>query len=127
MRRVRRQLSRLAAGWLVLQLAVVAPMPVALCAGLAADAAGAECTCSHGPGVACPMHHAASGRDSTSCSCRGTTDDTSLLASLFDTAALHGGVIDRTELDRRQRPDVGERHRRPARRTSAPRVVPAAS
>jgi hypothetical protein len=89
MQRIRRQLVRVASGWLVLQLATVSSVPVVLCAGISSAAADVECTCSHGDGAVCPMHHATPERDSNACSCRSTTDDgLAILASLFGETAV---------------------------------------
>ncbi len=75
MQGMRRRLTRFAGSWLVLQLTLVSAAPVALCGGVSSNAASVQCTCSHGDGAECPMHHAASSDDSRSCSCRGTADD----------------------------------------------------
>lgn len=89
MQRIRRQLVRLAGGWLVAQLAIVGSAPVALCAGMPSGTAAVECTCAHGDGVTCPMHHATPKRDPKSCSCRSTTSDgIAILASLFGETAV---------------------------------------
>jgi hypothetical protein len=51
--------------------------------------ASVECTCSHGDGVVCPMHHATPKRDAKSCSCRSTTDEgIAVIASLFGGTAV---------------------------------------
>ena len=55
MARFRRLLAPVAALWLMCQIGTVALVPVAL--WHAADAHGAECTCGHGLGAMCPMHH----------------------------------------------------------------------
>ncbi len=104
MQRIRRQLVRLAGGWLVAQLVIVGSAPVALCAGMPSGTAAVECTCSHGNGVMCPMHHATPTRDSNSCSCRGTTNDgVAILASLFSETAVLSTPICATDLSRSTR------------------------
>jgi hypothetical protein len=55
MARLRRVLAPVAALWLFCQIGTVALVPVALLH--AADAHGEECTCGHGLGAMCPMHH----------------------------------------------------------------------
>jgi hypothetical protein len=63
--------------------------------------ANVECTCSHGDGVACPMHHATPKRDAKSCSCRSTTDDgIAVIASLFGGTAVLTTPTRATELSR---------------------------
>jgi hypothetical protein len=55
MARFRRLLAPAAAIWLFCQVGTVALVPVAL--WHAADPHGVECTCGHGLGAMCPMHH----------------------------------------------------------------------
>jgi len=94
----RRQLVRLAGGWLVLQLSLVSSAPVVLCIGMSKASPNVQCACSHGDGVACPMHRATPKRDSKSCSCRSTTDDgIAVIASLVGTAAVLTTPIRMTE------------------------------
>jgi len=89
MKGLRRQLVRLAGGWLVLQFCLVSAAPVVLCAGMPGGTANVECTCTHGDEVVCPMHHATPKRDPKSCSCRSTTDDgIAAIASLFGGTAV---------------------------------------
>ena len=52
---LRRVLAPVAALWLFCQIGTVALVPVAL--WHASDPHGAECTCGHGLGAMCPMHH----------------------------------------------------------------------
>jgi len=83
---LRRRLSRFAAGWLVCQLCVLSVTPAILCARMPSTAGGVECTCSHGDGQVCPMHHTTSTSKSKTkpCSCRSTTDSAAVaIASLF--------------------------------------------
>jgi len=94
MRRIRRQLARIAAGWLVLRLCTLVFVPTALCSTPASGVVvAAECTCEHGDGQVCPMHHTRSKPKSTvdqhSCSCRSASDPvTALAASLIGPAAV---------------------------------------
>ena len=89
MQGIRRRLTRLASGWLVIQLATLSAAPAVLCAGMPSGMANVECTCSHGDGVECPMHHATPKRDAKTCSCRSTADEgAAVLASLFGGAAI---------------------------------------
>src|SRR2546426_7030463 len=69
----RRRLSHFAGGCLVCQLCVLSLTP-ALCARIPSAVGGVECTCSHGDGQVCPMHHTTSTSKTKSCSCRSTTD-----------------------------------------------------
>jgi hypothetical protein len=63
-------------------------VPVSLCARERAGAAEQACTCSHGDGRACPMHHPQP-KSASSCSCRSTGDGPSAtLQSLFGPAAV---------------------------------------
>jgi hypothetical protein len=56
MTRLRRGLAPVAAIWLCCQVGTLALAPVALWIA-AADPHGIECTCGHGAGAMCPMHH----------------------------------------------------------------------
>jgi hypothetical protein len=89
MRWIRSQVARVAAGWLVFHACLLVSVPTTLCSTMSASAASAECTCQHGDGQMCPMHHVRSksitGSSSHSCSCRSTSDP---LAAM--TAALIG-------------------------------------
>jgi len=89
MQAFRRRLQHLAGGWLVAQLSVLTVTPASLCAGMPNTVAALECTCSHGDGQVCPMHHTRSTSRTKSCSCRGTTDSAAtLIASLFGPSAV---------------------------------------
>ena len=89
MNKIRHQIVRIAGGWLALQLCLVSAAPVVLWASLSSGAATVECTCSHGDGVECPMHHATAKGGSKSCSCRSTADDSlAVIASLFGETAV---------------------------------------
>jgi hypothetical protein len=47
------------------------------------------CTCDHGDGLECPMHHTKTTKSRSSCSCRSTTDGpTAMLASLIGPTAV---------------------------------------
>jgi hypothetical protein len=68
MTHLRRVLAPLAAIWLFSQIGTVALVPVALWI-TTADPHAAECTCGHGPGGLCPMHHKPAG-ESAPCAMR---------------------------------------------------------
>jgi hypothetical protein len=88
MQAIRHQALGVAAGWLVLQLAVMTSLPFAQCAGQSRQMAAVESVCVHSDDVECPVHHAVE-RGSTACSCGSTTDESaSALTSLLDTAAV---------------------------------------
>jgi hypothetical protein len=55
---MRRQVGRVAAGWLVFHLCLLASVPT-VCSAMSAGA-GAACTCGHADGQWCPMHHSRS-------------------------------------------------------------------
>src|SRR4051812_49071649 len=94
MRWIRPRLAPVAAAWLVFQLALFISVPTTLCATTSANGVGAECTCDHGDGQMCPMHHTRTKshteHGSRSCSCRSSLDPLAALA-----AALSGppGVL----------------------------------
>ena len=90
---IRPRLACVAAGWLVFRVALLVWVPATLCTNVAATAA-AECTCDHGDGQMCPMHHVrakAHGATSSalspgspaspSCSCRSTADPLGAMAA----------------------------------------------
>ena len=54
---IRPRLPRVAAGWLVFQLALLISVPTTLCCAMAGNAVAVECTCDHNDGQMCPMHH----------------------------------------------------------------------
>jgi hypothetical protein len=60
MTRLRRVLVPFTAIWLTCQVGTIAAVPVALWF-TAADLHADECTCGHGLGAICPMHHKPSG------------------------------------------------------------------
>src|SRR3954471_22852593 len=82
---IRPRLARVAAGWLVFHLALIAAVPATLCATMAASAVGLECTCDHGDGELCPMHHTRTKAHGTPerppCSCRSTADPLTAMAT----------------------------------------------
>ena len=85
----RRRLTGVAGAWLAAQLAFVSAAPVALRVSMPTSAESMECTCSHGNGTVCPMHHPASTGDRDSCSCRGTSDaGAAIIASLLGGTAI---------------------------------------
>jgi hypothetical protein len=81
----RPRLALVASAWLVFQLGLLVSIPTALCPPKAPAAVGVECTCEHGDGQMCPMHHtrskASSAKDSHPCTCRGTTDPAAAMAA----------------------------------------------
>jgi hypothetical protein len=95
---MRGQLVRVAAGWLVLHLGLLVSVPTTLCAITSASTLGAQCTCDHGDGQMCPMHHGRSNSSSSksgsqprSCSCRSTSDPiAAIAASLIGPVAVLG-------------------------------------
>jgi len=89
MQSMRLRLRRVAAAWLVFQLSVLMSIPAALCLTMPSSATGLECTCAHEDGQMCPMHHTRSKSNSTSCSCRSTTEPISAItASLWGPSAV---------------------------------------
>jgi hypothetical protein len=79
--------------WLGCQLGVLVVTPSALCAGATAEAT--VCTCAHGPGQVCPMHHKMGPPPKGTCACRSTGDDGSvaLLAGLLLPTAMPPAAI----------------------------------
>ena len=87
MAHLRRVLAPVTAIWLCGQLGTVALVPVALWI-TAADPHAAECTCGHGAGAMCPMHHKPSG-GSAPCAMQAANDsETAVLRTLAGTAGL---------------------------------------
>jgi hypothetical protein len=82
MKAIRRHLSWVAGGWLVCQLGLVPATSLALNLWAIASESHAECTCGHGDGAMCPMHHRALPRPGT-CTLRGTPDADSNAFPLF--------------------------------------------
>jgi hypothetical protein len=78
----------LAIVWLLSHAFVLGAAPVRLCLELSSRGADSVCTCSHGDGQECPMHHRAA-TPSSGCACRSTTDvATAALGSLLGPVAL---------------------------------------
>jgi len=86
---LRRALVPLAAVWLSCQIGTVALAPVALWVN-AADPHAAECTCGHGTGATCPMHHRkAPATPNSHCSMQAANHaGTAVLTSIVGVAGL---------------------------------------
>src|SRR4051812_24020517 len=85
---LRRRLSMLAAAWLCVQVVLLAATPVVLCVGQSVTGSDVACTCAHGDGLPCPMHHPAP-KTPSSCSCRSAHDrDVAAIASLLGPVAV---------------------------------------
>jgi len=92
MRRMRRQVARVAITWLLAHICLLVSIPTVFCATSQITMA-AECTCDHGDGEICPMHHSRTAKKGASgepsCSCRSTADPlTNLAASLIGPPGL---------------------------------------
>jgi len=74
-------------GWLLCQASALVITTIALSVSLSTDAAADECTCDHGNGMMCPMHHTRTPSKSR-CAYRGTADDASTIASLLSQVAV---------------------------------------
>jgi len=121
MRRIRQRLGWLAGVWLACQAATLVGVSASLCIGGSTLSIDQECTCDHGDGQSCPMHHPAQ-KPKSNCSCRSTTDQsTAVVRSLFgavadvpraievaDPDALSGvvPVVGTSPLDTRSVPDA---------------------
>jgi len=80
---IRPRLALVASAWLAFQLCLFVSIPTALSPNTTASV-GAECTCEHGDGQICPMHHSRSvpkGQGSHPCACRSTADPASTIAA----------------------------------------------
>ena len=87
MTQLRRVLVPVTVFWLLCQVGTVAFVPVALWI-TAADRHATECTCGHGAGAMCPMHHKPSG-GSAPCAMQAANDSgTAVLTTLAGTAGL---------------------------------------
>jgi hypothetical protein len=87
MTHLRRVLVPVTAIWLFCQVGTVALVPVALWI-TAADPHAAECTCGHGVGAMCPMHHKPSG-ESAPCAMQAANGPaTAVLTTLVGNAGL---------------------------------------
>jgi hypothetical protein len=86
MTHLRRMLAPLAVIWLFCQAGTVALVPVALWIA-AADPHGVECTCGHGLGAICPMHHKPAD-DPEPCGMNAANTGAAVLTTLIGTAGL---------------------------------------
>src|SRR5262249_13207595 len=94
MRALRLHLARLAGGLLAIHLSLFAVIPTVLCADLRSSAAGLECTCAHGDGQSCPLHHHSAAGQKNSCSCQSATDPRNeVLATMFGPMAVLPSTI----------------------------------
>ena len=94
MTHLRRVLAPVTAIWLFCQVGAVALVPAALWI-TAADSHGVECTCGHGLGAICPMHHKPAD-DPAACAMKAANTGTAVLTTLdrhgrtrYRTHALH--------------------------------------
>jgi hypothetical protein len=87
MTHLRRALAPLAAIWLTCQIGTVALVPLALWVP-AADPHAAECTCGHGDGAMCPMHHKPIGGSAPCAMQAANGSGTAVLTTLVGTAGL---------------------------------------
>lgn len=83
MTHLRRVLAPVAAIWLFCQVGTVALGPAAL--WITADPHGVECTCGHGLGAICPMHHKPAD-EPTPCGMKAANTGTAVLTTLIGTA-----------------------------------------
>jgi hypothetical protein len=89
MRRLRQHVSGVIGAWLLCQASAMILAPVSLCMDASAAAVQQACTCDHGDGLECPMHHTKTTKSKSSCSCRSTTDGPiATLASLVGPTAV---------------------------------------
>ncbi|HEX2457842.1 MAG TPA: hypothetical protein VHI99_29360 [Vicinamibacterales bacterium] len=94
MGRMRRALTRVATGWLVCHICLLALTPSVPCKSLQPRTAEASCTCTHAEGPVCPMHRPSATADPQGCSCRGATDPPAIaLASLIGPSAVLPTVV----------------------------------
>jgi hypothetical protein len=87
MAHLRRLLAPVTAIWLCCQVGTLALVPVALWI-TAADPHAEECTCGHGPGAMCPMHHRPTGRSAPCAMQAADSSGTAVLTTLAGTAGL---------------------------------------
>jgi hypothetical protein len=81
MQKMRRGLRRLAGGWIVLQLSILIAVPTALRLTFSDDhQAGLACTCAHGDGMSCPMHHPETEPNTPTCSYRSAANPAAAIA-----------------------------------------------
>jgi hypothetical protein len=86
MSRLRRVLAPVAAIWLCCQVGTVALVPAALWI-TAADPHAVECTCGHGLGAMCPMHHKPAD-EAAPCGMKAANAGAAVLTTLIGTAGL---------------------------------------
>lgn len=89
MPRLRRVLAPLTALWLLCQVGTLALVPVVL-RGTPAGTHGTECTCGHGDGLMCPMHHHTPAGGSTPCAMQAVDHSNTAVLTAIGTIA---GVI----------------------------------
>ena len=85
---LRRALAPVTAIWLCCQFGTMALVPVALWISVA-DPHAAECTCGHGAGAMCPMHHRPTG-EAAPCAMEAATGSE---AAVLDAPAAMAGLI----------------------------------
>ena len=92
---IRRHLGAVIGVWLFCQTSALMIGPVSMCTGMATAVPGQQCTCAHDGGQqACPMHHPTTAKSKSSCSCRSTTDTSTLaIASLLGPIAVLPSAI----------------------------------
>ena len=87
---LRRRLARFAGLWLVCQLSVHTLVPVTAALATTSTEAMEDCTCAHGEGQVCPMHHRLSHSSSSkkAClwQCANSADDAATLSFLGPSA-----------------------------------------
>jgi hypothetical protein len=84
---LRRILVPLTAAWLFCQVGTAALVPLALWI-TAAGPHAEECTCGHGPGATCPMHHKPSGESAPCAMQAADGSGTAVLTALAGTVGL---------------------------------------
>ena len=83
---VRRVLAPVTAIWLCCQIGTLALVPVAQWI-TTVNAHGSECTCGHGPGAMCPMHHKPTG-GSARCAMQAANSGAAILTLFAGTVGL---------------------------------------
>src|SRR5262245_42043796 len=86
MAHLRRALGPFTAIWLSCQVGAVALVPIAQWISTADSHAG-ECTCGHGPGAMCPMHHKPTGGSAPCAMQAANGPGTAVLTTV---AGIHG-------------------------------------
>ena len=87
---LRRVLAPVTAIWLCCQVGTMALAPVALWI-TAADPRGIECTCGHGAGAMCPMHHKPTDESGTCAMQAANLPGSAVLAAINGIAGLVPG------------------------------------